>query len=612
MANPCQLKRALVAIQGCCHGELDNIYQTIEIAKTQAGIETPDVLICCGDFQSFRNHSDLETFAAPPKYRQLGTFWQYYCGEKVAPILTIFVGGNHEASGYLWELYHGGWVAPNIYFLGFAGSVILNKTLPDGSLDSIRISGASGIYKKHDYHAGHHERLPYDNGTIRSIYHVREYDVFRLAQLPIASSSDIFISHDWPVGIEQYGNTAQLLRAKPFFKDEVVSNTLGSPPLMHLLKTIKPHYWFSAHLHVKFPALFYHGQRPQSHHSVPSESVALNPDELKMDLNDDDEDEQQHLPVSLNPPVINPDMIAIDDSDDEDGQKASSTSIPPVINPDVIDIDDNSNDGKEPENKVMDPGVAPLSSHIDCPCDTAACTSASQGLDDAEKHRHLTSVDQIESVIAPLPTEGSQVREETRNSSGPKIGLQNTSIDTPTRITRFLALDKCLPRKDFLQILDIPQLNAPTQILDLPLQPGAKQKIDEPTDDVQAEPNYTQNSEDAIVNSTATLSFDPHWLAITRAFHPFLPLKKHGNLKLPSDPTEIQNLINQQLEWVKHNIAPEALEVNNVQKFIKTAPGISDPGGDQTGQPFWYTNPQTLALADLLKIENKVNPPFVE
>lgn len=33
------------------------------------------------------------------------TFWKYYCGEKVAPVLTIFVGGNHEASNHLWELY---------------------------------------------------------------------------------------------------------------------------------------------------------------------------------------------------------------------------------------------------------------------------------------------------------------------------------------------------------------------------------------------------------------------------------------------------------------------------------------------------------------------------
>ena len=48
---------------------------------------------------------------------------QYYSGEKVAPVLTIFVGGNHEASNYLQELPYGGWVAPNIYYLGYAGRI---------------------------------------------------------------------------------------------------------------------------------------------------------------------------------------------------------------------------------------------------------------------------------------------------------------------------------------------------------------------------------------------------------------------------------------------------------------------------------------------------------
>lgn len=48
---------------------------------------------------------------------------RYYSGEKVAPILTLFIGGNHEASNYLQELPYGGWVAPNIYYLGRAGVV---------------------------------------------------------------------------------------------------------------------------------------------------------------------------------------------------------------------------------------------------------------------------------------------------------------------------------------------------------------------------------------------------------------------------------------------------------------------------------------------------------
>ena len=30
---------------------------------------------------------------------------QYYSGEAVAPILTVFIGGNHEASNHMRELY---------------------------------------------------------------------------------------------------------------------------------------------------------------------------------------------------------------------------------------------------------------------------------------------------------------------------------------------------------------------------------------------------------------------------------------------------------------------------------------------------------------------------
>lgn len=45
-------------------------------------------------------------------------FNRYYNGECIAPILTVFVGGNHESSHFLQELPYGGWVAPNIYYMG--------------------------------------------------------------------------------------------------------------------------------------------------------------------------------------------------------------------------------------------------------------------------------------------------------------------------------------------------------------------------------------------------------------------------------------------------------------------------------------------------------------
>lgn len=92
----------------------------------------------------------------------------------IAPILTIFIGGNHEASNHLQELSYGGWAAPNIYYMGLANVI---------NVGGIRIGGLSGIYKYNDYARGRHERPPYTDQTIRSIYHVRQLEVFRLKQV---------------------------------------------------------------------------------------------------------------------------------------------------------------------------------------------------------------------------------------------------------------------------------------------------------------------------------------------------------------------------------------------------------------------------------------------
>ncbi|KAG5333856.1 DBR1 enzyme, partial [Acromyrmex heyeri] len=232
-----------IAVEGCAHGELDIIYETIQEIEKIDGRKI-DLLICCGDFQAARNLNDLKCMAISDKYKDMCTFYKYYSGEKKAPILTIFIGGNHEASNYLQELPYGGWVAPNIYYLGYAGVV---------QVAGIRIAGLSGIYKSRHWMQGHYEKPPYTDSTIRSVYHIRNIEVFRLKQL--SGKIDIFLSHDWPAGVTKYGDEDILLKQKPFFKDDIESNTLGSPPCMELLERLYPSYWFSAHLHCKFAAL---------------------------------------------------------------------------------------------------------------------------------------------------------------------------------------------------------------------------------------------------------------------------------------------------------------------------------------------------------------------
>ncbi|PFH32953.1 Ser/Thr phosphatase family protein [Besnoitia besnoiti] len=235
-----------IAIEGCCHGELDAIYRTLARIEEKHNIKI-DLLICCGDFQCVRDASDLQYLACPPKYRDLKDFPAYYQGEKEAYCLTVFVGGNHEAPSVLRELYYGGWVAPKIFYLGHAGVI---------KVGGLRIAGLSGIYKQQDYKKGYFERPPYDDNTMRSAYHVREFEISKLSVL--SGRLDIVATHDWPEGIYEFGDKAELLRFKPFLEKDIQAHVLGNPHTMELLKKLKPSFWCAAHLHAQFAAVYVH------------------------------------------------------------------------------------------------------------------------------------------------------------------------------------------------------------------------------------------------------------------------------------------------------------------------------------------------------------------
>ncbi|KAI9452676.1 lariat debranching enzyme, C-terminal domain-containing protein [Russula earlei] len=386
-----------VAVEGCCHGELDAIYGHIQSLETQKRYKV-DVLLICGDFEAIRDSHDLKTMAVPEKYRHMGDFHKYYTGQATAPLLTLVIGGNHEASNHLWELYHGGWLAPNIYFLGHAGCVQVN---------GVRIAGASGIFKQYDYRSGHFERQPYDHSAMRSICHIREYNVRRLALL---SSPDVFLSHDWPSGITQHGDLDDLLRRKPHHH----RNALPQPG---------------------------------------------NPDEITLG----DEGGLFDAPSS--------------------GAKVFSASAAPQ-NPDEITLDD-----------------------------------------------------EIETVEPPPP---------------------------PPRETRFLALDKCLPRRQFLEVVDIPAQQG---------EAGSP-------------------SEGASQHPPVVLSYDPEWLAITRAFQPYL--SRGRKQETYPDPDSARAAVSREWDWVHAHVQPklgDGWRVDACQRFAR--------GANSAHQ-------QTEAFATLLEMENLV------
>ena len=118
-----------------------------------------------------RSGDDLSSMACPPKYRHMGDFLDYFNGTSIAPVPTIFIGGNHEASNHLLDLYYGGWVCPNIYYMGHSGVV---------NFGGLRIAGISGIYNHHHYRMGHFEKPPLSPDMVRSAYHFREFEIEKL------------------------------------------------------------------------------------------------------------------------------------------------------------------------------------------------------------------------------------------------------------------------------------------------------------------------------------------------------------------------------------------------------------------------------------------------
>ncbi|KAG8922417.1 hypothetical protein FRC00_007461 [Tulasnella sp. 408] len=124
-----------------------------------------------------------------------------------------------------------------MYYLGAAGVVQFN---------GIRIAGLSGIYKDRDYKIGEFNHIPIPG------------ELNELTQITQLSPVDICLSHDWPQYIERHGDYNDLMRRMPRFRPDAETGKLGSPPLLEVLKKVRPTRWFSGHMHCKFEATFEH------------------------------------------------------------------------------------------------------------------------------------------------------------------------------------------------------------------------------------------------------------------------------------------------------------------------------------------------------------------
>lgn len=431
--------------------------------------------------------------SVPAKYRHLGDFPAYYCGRKKAPIRTVFIGGNHEASSHLWELYYGGWVAPNIYYLGAA------NTLRYGP---IRITGMSGIWKDVDYYKPHFERLPFNYGDIKGFCHVREIDVRKL--LLIRDQVDIGLSHDWPNLIERYGDLEDLFERMPHFKRDSTAGTLGSIAAANVMDRLRPSYWFSAHMHCKFTAT--------KTYPPPGTETATEVEDI----------------VSKSTSAAS---TAIQGGGGPKTNAASSIEFD--LN---LDHMDNVN-GRSPAGQSV---------LVTAPDDPKVAKARIKSETRQAQLRAFSAPPQKPIVLPVPPT------------------ITNT-------VTRFMALDKPLPGREFLEVIDILPASTPNQ------QPG----------------------------TAFRLQYDPEWLAITRAFHTSLRIGKRGEPTPPDlGETIYRPVIDKARKWVEENIVQKN-RLDIPENFSMSAPPHQPGGLENTNrQPDEYTNPQTAEFCRLLGIDN--------
>jgi lariat debranching enzyme len=225
----------LLVFVGDVHGRFFRVEEWLAALERARG-DRVDLVLAVGD---------VETFTTPDDHRRKATkrtmpaeFADYACGARKMDREFVFVGGNNEAFEDLERHPDGGELAPNVRYLGRAGT---------GTLHGVHLAWLSGIYAPTRF--GRPRVPPTSRETSKQAGYFRQPEVDALRGV---AQADVLLLHEWPRGIA--GRDSAVARAEARGIRQGFWPQVGNPYGAELIARIHPGWVLCGHLHVPHAA----------------------------------------------------------------------------------------------------------------------------------------------------------------------------------------------------------------------------------------------------------------------------------------------------------------------------------------------------------------------